>query len=40
VRLQADPAAISGRTSKLEFSVTATENQKITRSQKSTFFAR
>jgi len=40
VRLQADPAAIRGRTSRIEFSVTATEDEKIARRQKSTFFAR
>ena len=40
LRLQADPATITGRTSKIEFKLTATENPKLTRTQKSTFFAR
>ena len=40
VRLQVDPGAVSRRTSKIEFILSATENSKLTRAQKSTFFAR
>jgi len=40
VRLQADPADIKGRTAKVTFQVTATENSKLTRTQQTTFFAR
>lgn len=40
VRLQADPADIKGRTAKVTFKVSATENSKLTRTQPTTFFAR
>lgn len=40
VRLQADPAEIKGRTAKITFQVSATENSKLTRTLKTTFFAR
>ncbi|MDP1681376.1 MAG: cytochrome c oxidase accessory protein CcoG [Burkholderiales bacterium] len=40
VRLQADPADIKGRTAKVTFQVSATENSKLTRTQQTTFFAR
>ncbi len=40
VRLQADPAAMSGRTSRIDFTLTAADDPKITRTQKSTFFSR
>jgi cytochrome c oxidase accessory protein FixG len=40
VRLQADPATIVGRTTKIEFDMVASDNAKIRRGQKSTFFSR
>ena len=40
VRLQADPGEITGRTAKIVFQVTASDDTKLTSTQKSTFFAR